>query len=308
LARELGDRDLLLEAHHSLWPTLYGIGDLANAAVHVREGLEQYDAQRHRAYASVYGGHDPGVCCLNFAALNAWTCGYPDRALRYSHEALRLAGQLSHPYSTTLALSYAAVVHRQRGEHVAAVAKAEAALDIASAHGFQTYRHALMARLGLEGVLEESELARLHQRARPPWWLWFNSFIFCLLAEAYARAGMPDRGLAALAELPEHSRETVYSSEIHRCRGELLLSQGNAEAPEAENCFRTAVELARRGARRSLELRAAVSLGRLLQRQGRREDARHMLTEIYSWFTEGFDTADLRDARMLLDELSAASR
>jgi predicted ATPase len=119
---------------------------------------------------------------------------------------------------------------------------------------------------------------------------------------------MPDRGLAALAELPEHSRETVYSSEIHRCRGELLLSQGNAEAPEAENCFRTAVELARRGARRSLELRAAVSLGRLLQRQGRREDARHMLTEIYSWFTEGFDTADLRDARMLLDELSAASR
>jgi tetratricopeptide (TPR) repeat protein len=200
------------------------------------------------------------------------------------------------------------VVHRQRGEHAAAVAKAEAALDTASAHGLRPDRPALVARLGLEGALEESELARLHQRARPPWWLWFSSFVFCLLAEAYARAGMPDRGLAALAEIPEHSLETVYSSEIYRCRGELLLSQGHAAAPEAENCFRTAVELARRGARRSLELRAATSLGRLLQRQGKREDARHMLAQIYSWFTEGFDTADLRDARMLLDELSAASR
>jgi DNA-binding NtrC family response regulator/tetratricopeptide (TPR) repeat protein len=308
LARELGDPVLLLEAHHSLWPTLYGIGDLENAEIHVREGLEQYDAQRHGAYASVYGGHDTGVCCLNFAALSAWTRGYPDRALRYSHEALRLAGQLSHPFSTALALYYAGVVHRQRGEHAAAVAKAETALDTASAHGRRADRAALLVRLGLAGALEESELAGLHQRARSPWWGWSNSFIFCLLAEAYARAGMPDRGLAALAEVPEHSLETVYSSEIYRCRGELLLSQGHAHAPEAENCLRTAVELARRGARRSLELRAATSLGRLLQRQGKREDARHMLAEIYSWFTEGFDTADLRDARMLLDELSAASR
>jgi class 3 adenylate cyclase/tetratricopeptide (TPR) repeat protein len=308
LARELGDPVLLLEAHHLLWTTLYGIGDLENAEVHVREGLEQYDAQRHRAYASVYGGHDTGVCCLNFAALNAWTRGYPDRALRYTHEALRLAGQLSHPYSTTLALYYAAVVHRQRGEHSAAVAKAEAALDTASAHGLRADRPALLVRLRPEGALEESELARLHQRARPPWWLWLSSFVFCLLAEAYARAGMPDRGLAALAEIPEQALDTVYSSEVYRCRGELLLSQGHAHVPEAENCFRIAVELARRGGRRSLELRAATSLSRLLQTQGKREDARHMLAEIYSWFTEGFDTADLRDARMVLDELSAASR
>ena len=307
LARELRDPVLLLEAHHSLWPTLYGIGDLENCEIHVREGLAQYDAQRHRAYASVYGGHDTGVCCLNFAALTAWMRGYPDQALRHSHEAVRLAGQLSNPFSTSLALYYAAVVHRQRGEHAAAVANAEAALDTARAHGLQTDRLALLGRLGLEGALEESELARLHQSARPPSWRWSNVFAFCLLAEAYARAGMPDRGLVALAEVPEQSPETVYSSEIYRCRGELLLSQGHVHALEAEHCFRTAVDLARRGARRSLEIRAATSLGRLLHRQGKREDARHMLAEIYSWFTEGFDTADLRDARLLLDELSAAS-
>ena len=251
----------------------------------------------------VYGGHDTGVCCLNFAALNALTRGYPDRALRFSQEAVRLAGQLSHPSSTNLALSYAAVVHRQRGEHRASVAKAEAALDTATAHGLRADRPALLARLVLEGALEESELARLHQTARPPWWLWFSSFTFCLLAEAYARAGMPDRGLAALAEIPEQALENVYAPEVDRWRGELLLLQGDAHVPEAETCFRNAVELARRGGQRSLELRAATSLSRLLAQHGHREEARRILGNVYGWFTEGFDTADLKIARELLDSL-----
>jgi adenylate cyclase len=155
--------------------------------------------------------------------------------------------------------------------------------------------------------MEDSELDRLHQRLRSSWWLWLSTFTTCLLAEACARAGRPDKGLALLSAVPEHSLEMVYSSEIYRCRGELLLSQGYAHAPEAEHCFRTAVEVASRGARRSLELRAVTSLSRLLQTQGKREEARHMLAEIYARFTEGFDTADLRAARMLLDELSAAS-
>jgi predicted ATPase len=308
LARELGDPVLLLEAHHSLWTTLYGCGDLESAEVHAREGLEQYDTQRHRVYASIYGGHDTGVCCLNFAALTAWTRGYPDRALRYTQESLRLASQLSHPLSLSLALYYAAWVHCQRREHQATVEKAEAALDNASAHGLRSDRTALLARLAHEGVLEESELARLHQIARPAWWLWTHTFVFCLLAEAYSRAGLPDRGLAVMSEIPGEAFDTVYGPEIHRCRGELLLRQGHADASEAETCFRSAVELARHGGYRSLELRAATSLSRLLAQHGHREEARRILGVIYGWFTEGFDTADLRDAKTLLDELSAASR
>jgi class 3 adenylate cyclase/tetratricopeptide (TPR) repeat protein len=307
VARERGDPVLLLEAHHSLWTVLYGSGDLETAELHIQEGLAQYDPQRHRAYASVYGGHDTGVCCLNFAAITAWTRGYPDRALRYNQEALRLAGQLTHPSSTSLALYYAAWVHYQRGEASAAVEKAVATRN--TGPGFQTAgRATLLARLALEGPLEESELDQLHRDLRSPWWLWIQTFASCLLAEAYARAGRPDKGLTVLAEIPEHSLETVYTSEIYRCRGELLLNQGQTHAPEAENFLRHAVELTRRGGRRSLELRAATSLSRLLQRQGKREDARQMLAEIHSWFTEGFDTADLRDARTLLDELSAAPR
>jgi class 3 adenylate cyclase/tetratricopeptide (TPR) repeat protein len=308
LARELGDPVFLLEAHHSLWTTLYGSGDLEAAELHLQEGLAQYDPARHRADASIYGGHDTGVCCLNFAAVTAWTRGYPDRALRYSQEALRLAGQLSHPTSAAIAHYYAAVVHHSRREHRETVAQAEAALDTARTHGLPTARYALLARLGRDDALEESELAHLHETARPPWWAWHHAFAFCVIAEAFARAGLPDRGLAVLAEIPEHSLEMVYSSEVYRCRGELLLRQGDAHASEVEHCFQAAVERAHRGGCRSLELRAVTSLSRLLQRQGKGADARHMLAEIHSWFTEGFDTADLRDARMLLDELSAASR
>jgi tetratricopeptide (TPR) repeat protein len=308
LAKELGDPVFLLEAHHALWTTLYGSGDLEAAEFHVQEGLSQYDPERHRADASIYGGHDTGVCCLNFAAATAWTRGYPDRAVRYSQEAVRLARQLSDPSSAAIAHYYAAVVHHWRREHRETVAQAEAALDTARKHGLPTSRYSLLARLGRDEALEESELAHLYQTARPPWWAWHHTFAFCVIAEAFARADLPDRGLAVLAEIPEHSLETIYSSEIYRCRGEILLRQGAAHASEAESCFRTAVELARHRGCHSLELRAVTSLSRLLQRQGKHEDARHMLAPIYSWFTEGFDTADLRDARTLLHELSVWSR
>ena len=308
VARERGDPVLLLEAHHSLWTVLYGSGDLETAEHHIQEGLAQYDPQRHRASASVYGGHDPGSCCLNFAALTAWTRGYPDRALRYSQEALRLASQLAHPRSTLIALYYAAWVHYQRGEATAAVEKAAAAREIGTGQGFPVDRATLLERLALQKPPEEVELEQLHQNLRSRWWLWTHTFASCLLSEGYGRAGRPDRGLAVLAEIPEHSLGMVYSSEIYRCRGELQLSQGDAHARDAENCFRTAVDLARRGGRRPLELRATTSLSRLLQTQGKREDARHMLAEIYGWFTEGFDTADLRGAKTLLDELSTASK
>jgi predicted ATPase len=117
---------------------------------------------------------------------------------------------------------------------------------------------------------------------------------------------LPERGLAVMAEIPEQAFDTVYGPEVHRCRGELLLSQGDAHASEAETRFRSAVELARRGGHHSFELRAATSLSGLLAQHGRREEARQILSDVYCWFTEGFDTVDLRDARTLLNELSGA--
>jgi hypothetical protein len=200
-----------------------------------------------------------------------------------------------------LALYYAAWVHRQRGEHGATVEKVEAAMDTGRAHALRTERTAVLARLASDGALEETQLAQIHELARMPWWPWIQTFYFCLLAEAYARAGRPANGLAVLAEIPGQALEHVYASEAHRCRGELFLAQEDAAG--AESCFRVAVDLSHDGGQRSLEVRAATSLSRLLVRQGNREEARQVLGSVYGWFTEGFDTADLKAAKQVLDSL-----
>jgi predicted ATPase len=126
------------------------------------------------------------------------------------------------------------------------------------------------------------------------------------LAEACREAGRLDHGLsaltAALAAADEHQIRPS-EPEMHRLKGELLLRQDHSKAAEAQSCFERAIEIARRQSGKSLELRATMSLARLLAKQGRRDEARSMLAEIYGWFTEGFDTADLKDAKALLDEL-----
>jgi predicted ATPase len=135
--------------------------------------------------------------------------------------------------------------------------------------------------------------------------------VLCLLAEACREKDRLDDGLSVLAEslaAADAQEERHYDAEIHRLKGEFLLRQDQSNAPEAENCFRCAVEIARKQSAKSLELRATMSLARLLAQQGRREEARTMLATIYNWFTEGFDTADLKDAKALLDELEGVGK
>lgn len=149
----------------------------------------------------------------------------------------------------------------------------------------------------------------------------FRSYYLCLLAEAHARAGSPRSGLAALVTaraLVEKNEERFWEAEIHRLTGELLLQDaalggpgetvaaGSRPVPSPAECFGEAIEIARRQGARSLELRAAMSLGRLWQREGKRDRARQILADVYGQFTEGFDTADLTAARARLDELSGA--
>ena len=136
--------------------------------------------------------------------------------------------------------------------------------------------------------------------------LW-RPYFLCLLAEACMETGRLDDGLSALTEAlaaaDEHENRS-YEAEMHRLKGELLLRQNDSNAAEAQSCFERAIEIARKQSAKSLELRATMSLARLLAKQGRRDEARAMLADIYNWFTEGFDTADLKDAKALLDELS----
>lgn len=310
LAERGNDRGRLLEAHHALWPTLSAMGTALAALPHLECGLTLYDPDAHRGQASLYGGHDAGVCARYHLALTQWLLGYPDRALAALRDALDLAERLAHPMTTIITLCFAAWIHYFRGAREAARENAERLVGLADAHGSPTYTSEGAAVLASLEVLEHCDrpsVAELHRtlttiQARRT--AWRNVASFCLLAEAAAHADDVPTGLDALAMISEEYRGAFFAPEILRIHGELLLQSGKPD--EAERCFRSAIEIAERRAERSLELRAATSLVRLLMRKGRRGEARRILGGIYAWFTEGFDTADLRAARALLDDLKGA--
>jgi class 3 adenylate cyclase/tetratricopeptide (TPR) repeat protein len=305
-ARSGEDTGQLLEAHHSLWATLTAMGRPTAAVIHQERGIALYDRERHAAQTFLYGGHDPGACCRYQLALNRWLLGHPDRALAALDDAFRLTEELKHPLTTTNTLCFAAWVHYQRGDREATVATSERLLSLATEHGFSTWVDvAIVVLLAVRGTRPGPEaLADLHRRlvaARGS--SWRHVFCLCVLAELYADAGQAEEGLRVLASITEEDRVAFYAPELHRLEGDLLLRRSEPAPDEAERCFRRAIALAQERLEKSLELRAATSLARLLAARGRRDDARNILAPIYGWFTEGFDTGDLRVANALLTEL-----
>jgi predicted ATPase len=241
--------------------------------------------------------------------------------LAHSARALSLAQQLAHPYTLARTLYYDALLCQLRRDVPAVRDQADATITAATAQRF-----ALMQALGpiMRGwaiaVQEHSPegLVRIRQgldayrstgaEAQRP-------YLLILLAEVSGLLGQPEGGLAALEEaltLMEKTGERYYEAELHRQRGELLLlcgarshpTQDSREQREAEACFQHALDVSRQQQAKSLELRAAMSLSRLWQRQGKRAEACELLAEVYNWFTEGFDTADLQEAKTLLDALA----
>jgi class 3 adenylate cyclase/predicted ATPase len=317
LARHVGDPDLLLEAHHALWAILFYGGEAAAARPHLEQGLRLYNPERHRSHAGRYGGHDPGVCCRMVAASSLWLLGYPDQAVASSQSSLELAQQLDHPFSLAIALVFAAMLHHCRREAPLTQARAEAAIKLATEQNFpQQLERARSLRgwaLAACGHVEQG-IAEIRQglaSAQSIGATRDQSYNLALLAEAFAAVGRITEGLEASAEaldLLGKSGVRWWEAELYRLRGELLLQRSAAPHGESESNFHQALAVARAQRAKSLELRAAVSLSRLWERQGMRAEAHELLTPIYGWFAEGFDTADLRIAKSLLEELSGASR
>jgi predicted ATPase/DNA-binding winged helix-turn-helix (wHTH) protein/class 3 adenylate cyclase len=314
LAQGLRDPALLLEAHHALWTSLFSSGELAAARAHQEQGRLLYDPQRHRTYASLYSGHDPGVCCRYRAAPVLWLLGYPEQALASSQAALSLAQELDHPYSLTHALHWAAVLHHLRREVTLTQERAETAITIATAQGFsgESLLQANLLQgwaLAACGHWEEglAQLRQLLEASRGTRTTRDRAYHLALLAEVSVQGGQSVTGLEALAEalltLPT-SGARWWEAEVHRLRGVLLLQNAMAQPEEAEACWQQALMVARRQQAKSLELRATMSLSRLWQQQGKRTAAYALLAPIYSWFTEGFETADLREAKVLLETLT----
>jgi TOMM system kinase/cyclase fusion protein len=311
LAQRQHDPAHLLKAHGVMAGSSTWLGAFAEARAHLEQEWALYDPRQHRTLTFLYG-EDPGVVCLSHMAWVLWFLGYPDQALARMHEALTLAGALSHPLSQARALFWAARLHQSRQEVQAAHERVEALMGLASEQGFP-YRLAngTMLRgwaLVAQGQ-DEAGMAQIHQGLadyRATGAAHGLSHHLALLAEAYGTIGQPEEGLRALAEAQtaaHTSGERFYEAELYRLRGELLRQQ-TAPLEEVETCFHQALDVARRQEAKALELRAAMSLSRLWQQQGKRAEARQLLAPVYSWFTEGFDTADLQEAKALLEELS----
>jgi predicted ATPase/class 3 adenylate cyclase len=307
------DPALLLLAQCALGQISYQMGELLLARKHLEMAISLYDRDRHRTLAFRYAGVDAGVRCLSYTASTLSSLGYPDQALKRGNEAVALAQALSHPHSLVYAESFVGWVRLSRGEARASQEGAERMMALSTEHGFTLWlalatnlHGAALAAQGRneEGIAQMEEglaatAATGAKMARPG--------LLNLLAGACMRTGRLDNGLAALMEALSTANEhedRLYEGETHRLKGELLLKQDHSNVAEAQPCFQRAVEIARNQSAKSLELRATMSLARLLNGQGKRDEARALLADIYGWFTEGFDTADLKQAKALLDELS----
>jgi len=314
LAERVQEPALLLEAHHQNWANLSALGEFTSAWTHLEQGFALYDPQKHKHHAFLYGGHDPGVCCGYHAAEVLWLLGYPDHALQKSHDSLALARQLSHPSTLSNALSFGAWFHQYLGDRQAVRARVEEGMTLATEQGFSPRRAQanflqgwLLAEDGhWEAGITPMSKVLVTDQARGVSGRWIAHYT-ALLADVYRKSGRIVEGLKVATDALTNVQQTdcrYYEAELHRIKGELLLAQAAADEQQAEACFQNAIKIARSQSAKSLELRAAMSLSRLWQRQGKTAEARQLLAEIYGWFTEGFDTADLKEAKALLQELS----
>jgi predicted ATPase len=316
-----------LEAHIALGTTLFHLGEYIAAWSHLEQGIALTHQTAQPALARRHGVA-PGVRCLALAANTLWCLGFPAQAVQRSQEALALAHELAHPYSLAMAQHFAAFLSHRRRDAVAAKAQAEALLALATAQGFPLYVGYGTCYRGWAMVMQgqsEVGIAQIRQGlaallatglelSRPLWMV--------LLAEAAGHAGQVEEGLRLLAEaltMFAASGRGDMLAEAYRLQGELLLQSGvqkpdsrgfmphptsrQPPAEAAEACLHQALTIARRQQARSWELRATLSLSHLWQQQEKRTLARQLLAQVYSGFTEGFDTPDLRQARALLDEL-----
>jgi predicted ATPase len=322
-ARELGEECLRLAQHHDdprvriaahrmLGSTLHFLGEFPEA----RAQLEQANALRERYQrrfdASLYLISGSRVYCRSIFARVLWALGYPEQALNSSDEALRLAEETSHSHTLAQALSLAAAFHLDRRDVERTEYLARETVTLATEHDFPYWRAtgrlwwgwALVQRRDIETGVTQIQQSLAQFRARGD--VQTIPHALTVLAQVYGQVGEPQEALEALAEalvVLERTNERRREAEVHRLRGELLFSMPGPHRGDAEACFERALAVAREQSARMWELRAATSLALLWADQGRRTQAHDLLAPVYGWFTEGFDTTDLKEARTLLDEL-----
>jgi predicted ATPase len=312
LAAGLGDPYLLTRSRFEVGAAHLYLANLAAARPHFEEGLALYQPERDHAKA-VRDGFDACMGCRSYLGLAVWQSGFPNAGLRHAEGAIAIARAAAHPLSEAWALSFAGMLYQLRGDAAHCCERAEAALAVATEQVLPFYAARAETLIGWalvkKGEANEG-LARLRAGVngghavgtrvwRLPW--------LALLAEACLATARIEEGLSAVGEALAETEETearFYEAEIRRLEGELLFASNDSDKNRPEAAFRKAIAIARGQGAKSFELRASTCLARLLAHQGRREEARALLAPIYGWFTEGFDTADLKEAATLIAELA----
>ena len=301
----------ILEAREALGMVCCVLGEYAAARTHLDQGIALIDAAVQRALAFRYDV-TPEVQCLAIAVPVLWFLGFPEQARQRSQEALNLATTLAHASSLAQAQHYAALLHHRRRDLAAVQAQADALLALATAQGLPLFVGFGTCWQGWARTFQgqgEAGLAQMHQGlatilatgqavSRP--------LVLLLLAEATAHAGQVAEGQQLLADALvacETSGRGDLRAELYRLQGEFLLRQTAPDVAQAAICFQQALTLARHQQAKAWELRAATSLARLWQQQGKPAEAQALLAPVYGWFTEGFDTKDLQEAQALLESL-----
>ena len=311
LAERIDELPLHVIPHYAAGFTCFCLGQLLQARSHLAEGIAHYSSTQ-RSHPVFRAGQEPGVACRTYAAFTLWLLGYPDQALALAHDGLALATELAHPFSKAFALVGVSLIERFRRDGQEVYDHAEAAVTVSTEKGFPTW-------LAMGTFLRGWALTALGQREEGMIQLlrgiadWrgigtelFVPYLLGDVAERYGVLQQVDEALDALKEgweATERTGEQWWKAEVHRLEGDLLLHQSSADVAQSANCFRQALDVARNQQAKSLELRAATSLARLWLSQDRRREAYDLLAPVYDWFTEGFDTADLQEAKALLTEL-----
>jgi predicted ATPase len=309
LAQRLRHPVRLLQSHYTLGGILFHLGEAVAALHHFERGITLYDAQPHHPRHNL---QNPGVACRSYAALALWWLGYPEQALQRSREALALAEALAHPHSTAYALSCTAVLHQYRREAQRVRERAATVMALATEHAFPFW-YAMGTYLYGWALTEEGQEEDGITQIRQGLTAWRATgaalllpMFLATLAEVSGKTGQWEDAQDLLREalaLVEDTGERFWEAELYRLQGIVLLQQASPDTSRAAACFQQALNVAGHQHAKSLELRAAVSLSRLWQQEGKRAEAYALLAPVYGWFTEGFDTADLQEAKALLEEL-----
>jgi predicted ATPase len=304
LAQCSNDPLQLVDAHRAMGVVLFWLGDLTAACTHLEQGWTFYDRQQDAPHVS-HSGPDVGVSCLSMATTPLWMLGYPDQAAARSERAIVLARELQHPFSLAFALVNAARLSHFRREWHVVQAQAEAIQKLATEHHFAFWQAVGLRWHGValvaQGQTEEGIglIRQGHMAYQANGTTTGEPYYRLLMAEAYSEAGQTERGVHVMREALaafDTAEDRLYEAEVYRLKGKILLACDTTPLSEVETCFRQALAVARRQQAKSLELRAAMSLAKLGQKPGNRDP----LTTVYPWFTEGFDTADLQEAKALL--------